>query len=579
MKDKRGLCRYAKKTAVTILALAILLAALLIPVGAGLPNVYAADESMSVQVSLTEVSVDKLNDIVILEANLDSVPEDGMSAVEFRVEYPNGFELVNVEDRNLMGENDKSTGFEGEEGANPYYIAFGSMDQDSNGVSTKTGELARFTFKVKDSSSLAAGVSYNFKLTDINSFRLTAGDSSSAQTEYIDVSGNNASYTYIPIASDITGSIQNGNITVSKPTEGIAKIKTETVRAAVSGTSSENIVLDMKSASTADSKEQIIISREGAQIISNAGKSLIIKTDAGQLNFDKNALMGLKSNAEDAEITISAEKKTNEDSEGNNINNVMNLSISAMSNGKHIKDCGSGIITVDVDIPSNLQGEKSLKCMLYDLKSGQYKMMEGTVSEDSNVYSFQTNRFSEYMIGVQDILDSYVEDKNLKQGVTVSGQIQSYNPKNDITVQLKNGNNVIADTVIEGQTSGSGQKTQAFSIEAVPEGTYDLVVTKAGHLTYTIQNVIVGNEDIDLAAATDKTYQTITLLAGDLNRDGKINNTDLLSLRRELGKSDSNINNIIADITGDNKVNNTDLLRLRANLGKTSKNNSSVDFK
>ena len=576
MKDKKRLYRYTKKATVPILALAILLTAALIPIGAGPLGAYAAD-STNAQVSLTAVSVDKLNDIVILAANLDAVPEDGISAVEFRVDYPNRFELVNVEDRNLMGENDKSTGFEGEAGANPYYIAFGSMDQDSNGVSTKTGELARFTFKVKDNSSLTAGAGYNFKLTDINAFRLTAGDSSSAQTEYIDVSGNNASYIYIPVASDITGSIQNGNITVSKPTEGIAKIKTETVREAVSGTSSENIVLDMKSASTADSKEQIIISREGAQIISNAGKNLIIKTDAGLLSFDENALMALKSNAEDAAITISAEKKTNED--GNNINNVMNLSIGALSNGKYIKGCGNGIITVDVDIPSNLKGEKDLKCMLYDLKSGQYKMMEGAVSEDSTVYSFRTNRFSEYMIGVQDTLDSYVKDKDLKQGVTVSGQIQSYNPKNDITVQLKNRNNVIADAVIAGQTTGSGQKTQAFSVEAVPEGTYDLVVTKAGHLTYTIQNVIVGNEDIDLASATDKTYQTITLLAGDLNGDGKINNTDLLSLRRELGKSDSNINNIIADITGDNKVNNTDLLRLRANLGKTSKNNSSVDFK
>lgn len=570
MKDKRGLCRYAKKAAVPILALAILLTASLIPVGAGLPNAYAADESMSVQVSLTEVSVDKLNDIVILTANLDAVPEDGISAVEFRVEYPNGFELVNVEDRNLMGENDKSTGFEGEEGANPYYIAFGSMDQDSNGVSTKTGELARFTFKVKDNISLTAGDSYNFKLIDIKAFRLTAGDSSSAQTEYIDVSGNNASYIYIPIASDISGSIQNGNITVNKPTEGIAKIKTETVRAALSGTSSENIVLDMKSTSTADSKEQIIISREGAQLISDTGKNLIIKTDAGQLSFDKDALAALKSNAEDAAITISVEKKTNKDSEGNDINNIMNLSISAISNGKYIKGSGSGIIAADVDIPSNLQGEKSLNCMLYDLERGQYKMMEGTISEGSKVYSFRTNKFSEYMIGVKDTLDSYVEAKDLKQGVTISGQIQSYNPKNDITVEIKNGSDVIADAVIAGQTTGSGQKTQAFSIEAVPEGTYDLVVTKAGHLTYTIKDIIVGNEDIDLAAATDKSYQTITLLAGDVNGDSRINAKDRTALKKELNKSADEVTNRLVDINGDSVVNAKDRTVMKRNLNMSS---------
>ena len=154
-----------------------------------------------------------------------------------------------------------------------------------------------------------------------------------------------------------------------------------------------------------------------------------------------------------------------------------------------------------------------------------------------------------------------LKEEDIPKGVTVSGQIQSYNPKNNITVKLKNGDNVIADTVIAGQTTGSGQKTQPFSIEAVPEGTYDLVVTKAGHLTYTIQNVIVGNEDIDLAAATDKQYQTITLLAGDVNGDGYIESGDLNIIWNvaNYNKSFESADNKNADINGDGYIESSDL--------------------
>ena len=152
-------------------------------------------------------------------------------------------------------------------------------------------------------------------------------------------------------------------------------------------------------------------------------------------------------------------------------------------------------------------------------------------------------------------------DEDIPKGVTVSGEVQSYNPKNDITVELKKGDNIIADTVLAGQTTGSGQITQKFTIEAVPEGTYDLVVTKAGHLTYTIQNVIVGNEDIDLAAMTGKAYQIITLLAGDVNGDGYIESGDLNIIwnAANYNKSFESADNKNADLNGDGYIESSDL--------------------
>ena len=66
---------------------------------------------------------------------------------------------------------------------------------------------------------------------------------------------------------------------------------------------------------------------------------------------------------------------------------------------------------------------------------------------------------------------------------------------------------------------------QSFTLENVRPGKYDLVIEKKGCYTYTVKN-------IDVQANTDltKTLGTCTLLCGDINADGKINDTDLALL-------------------------------------------------
>ena len=149
-------------------------------------------------------------------------------------------------------------------------------------------------------------------------------------------------------------------------------------------------------------------------------------------------------------------------------------------------------------------------------------------------------------------------------GVAVSGKITSYNPNNATTIQLMQGGKEQYKTTIAA-TNGSGQKEQDFSFDTVAAGTYDLVVTKDAHLTYTVKNVVVGDGPLDLTTMTGKSYQTITLLCGDINGDGSINEDDVSIIRyaNNINKSTAVADNKLADINGDGSVNEDDVSIVR----------------
>ena len=145
-------------------------------------------------------------------------------------------------------------------------------------------------------------------------------------------------------------------------------------------------------------------------------------------------------------------------------------------------------------------------------------------------------------------------------GVTVSGTVKSYNPNNATTIQLMQGGAEKYSTTIA-ETTGSGQKAQDFTFEAVAKGTYDLVVTKPGHLTYTVKGVVVGDGPLNLTTMTGKPYQTITLLCGDIDGNGFINSTDLgiILKGQNYGKSTATAGDKAADLDGNGFINSTDL--------------------
>ena len=145
-------------------------------------------------------------------------------------------------------------------------------------------------------------------------------------------------------------------------------------------------------------------------------------------------------------------------------------------------------------------------------------------------------------------------------GVTVSGTVKSYNPNNATTIQLMQDGAEKYKTTIAAAT-GSGQNEQNFSFPAVAAGTYDLVVTKPGHLTYTIKNVVVGDTPLDLTKHTNAAIRTITLLCGDIDGNGFINSTDLgiILKGQNYGKSTATAGDKAADLDGNGFINSTDL--------------------
>ena len=153
-------------------------------------------------------------------------------------------------------------------------------------------------------------------------------------------------------------------------------------------------------------------------------------------------------------------------------------------------------------------------------------------------------------------------DPNAVSAPSVSGKVKSYSPNNPVTVRLiEQGHHEVAYETTIDATTGSGQKKQNFSFPAVAAGTYDLVVTKPGHLSYTVTGVVVGDGPLDLTTMTGKAYQTITLLCGDIDGNGFINSTDLgiILKGQNYGKSTATAGDKAADLDGNGFINSTDL--------------------
>ena len=164
-------------------------------------------------------------------------------------------------------------------------------------------------------------------------------------------------------------------------------------------------------------------------------------------------------------------------------------------------------------------------------------------------------------------------DPNAVSAPSVRGAVKSYNPNNATTIQLMQGGKEQYKTTIAAAT-GSGQKEQNFSFNAVAAGTYDLVVTKPGHLTYTVKGVVVGGTAIDLTKHSNAAISTITLIPGDLNNDGSVNTQDyqILTSPSNYGKSASLAVVKVADINGDGSINTQDyqILTSPSHYGKSN---------
>ena len=128
---------------------------------------------------------------------------------------------------------------------------------------------------------------------------------------------------------------------------------------------------------------------------------------------------------------------------------------------------------------------------------------------------------------------------------SLTGCVRSYNPNNLINIQLMQDGKEIYEIAIPAEL-GSGQQIQEFVFPSVTPGIYSLIITKLGHATFTVQTIVVGNDDVDLTKDSRVAVQCMTLRCGDIDGDGQI------------GLSDLNIilssNNYMKSTTGENKA-------------------------
>ena len=159
---------------------------------------------------------------------------------------------------------------------------------------------------------------------------------------------------------------------------------------------------------------------------------------------------------------------------------------------------------------------------------------------------------------------------------SLTGRVSSYNPQRETKIELylTGTEHLAASAIIEALPEGFGQTTQEFTLKSIPEGVYDLVVSKKTHLNYSITGIPVGAAGLDLTMHPDDNINTISLPCGDINEDGFINSSDLsiLILPANYNKSISDPEvDPLADLTGSGWVNSSALsvIILPSNYNRT----------
>ena len=539
---------------------------------------FAANGTETIELELkTEDETNNLDDRVVLSVNITKMPASGLSGIALTLRCPDAFVITNVEDKQLLGTDPEQNqpGTSKDYTDNPYFISFGNMNEDEGGLSKTPGELVRFTLEPKaDAKPIGAGT-HTFSLEAVTPVTFVEEDGQIKQIE-VQTTGT-LSCQYTSIAGDGTADA-NKILLLAGQTEACS-VKTETIQTAVQNADGKNEIVFAFESDTSqnvtDALASVTVSKAGLAAISASEKQMSLSSDAGRAVFSKEALLALQQNTPEGNLTLSLQKQSGKASDGTAVQNAVNLSLSAQSGGQDIQDLWDAEAEISVDLPTALQETEELVYMIYDTESKQYKLLtDGIRSDDGKTFAFKTAQFGDYLIGKKTDLLAYADENGFSSGVSVSGVVKSYNPNHDITVQLIQGGVEKYKTIIA-KTSGSGQITQNFTVDSVEAGTYDLVVTKAGHLQYTITGVAVGSDDIDLNSANYslKAYQTITLLSGDVNGDGSINEDDVTVIRypNNINKLVEAADNALADVNGDGSINEDDvtIVRYAAHINKS----------
>ncbi len=106
-----------------------------------------------------------------------------------------------------------------------------------------------------------------------------------------------------------------------------------------------------------------------------------------------------------------------------------------------------------------------------------------------------------------------------------------------------------------------GQMYDTITFSQIEPGTYDLIIKKRGHLTYSVKGINI-NTNIDMSG------KPIVLDVGDINNDSFIDSVDVSLLVYDMGKTSPNIE-YDSDLNGDGYCDALDVSVLAFNLLKT----------
>ena len=236
------------------------------------------------------------------------------------------------------------------------------------------------------------------------------GAPAAPETGIITNSGNEAS-------GNISTNINLSNMTTVTDGKAEAKIDAELGGKIVENavySASKAVAIDAGTSSGDAVKTEVSLPAEtfGAIAGKTDAESVSIKTDAGTVDFDRNAILAVadqSGTSGDVKLVVETKEK--------NKNKVELALTLETSGGTTISDFKSGNVTVTVPVSEELAGKK-IVCVYID-ENGKYTKMEGKLAADGKSYTFTTGHFSTYAILEEAEADAVIDEQNKAEAPAV----------------------------------------------------------------------------------------------------------------------------------------------------------------
>ncbi len=154
-------------------------------------------------------------------------------------------------------------------------------------------------------------------------------------------------------------------------------------------------------------------------------------------------------------------------------------------------------------------------------------------------YSYATIKNNPYVFPLE-------EPEVIIPTFTLSGKISVYAPQTEALIQLISEDEAVKTVSVSSQSAATSAVIFDFSIEDIEPGEYDLVVTKPGHLSVKLTNILI-KSDVDLTAKAG----VLSLAVGDINSDTYIDSLDIALLVYDMGTTPEEASEPLSDINLD----------------------------